>query len=274
MNGIPARRDQPCGTVGVAKIIMNKLFATFSLSAAVMLLSSAAALAEPRIGAVVQRDYLGAMAEPNGSLQAHAILFRDPVFALDTVKTGTAGMTALEFLDQTTVEIGAGAQLRLDSFVYDPATTEGGGKISFAVGAFRYVGGKMTTEQNIRLHTPTATMVIRGTELVIYVWPDGRTEVNVVSGAVEVIACQSGGSKLAMTGMQVTVMPSCATHLAAAPALPQGPAALDLPTRERSGISDDGGDEGDKHDGGGESGDRPDRPQPDKTPKGKRGGQT
>ncbi len=34
-----------------------------------------------------------------------------------------------------------------------------------------------------------------------------------------------------MTGMQVTVLPTCATQVAAAPALPPGMAALSLPTR-------------------------------------------
>jgi hypothetical protein len=248
---------------------MNKIFA-LHLGAALTLWASADAMAEPRIGAVVQRDYRGAVAEPNGSTASHAILYQDAVFALDTVKTGASATTALEFLDQTTVEVGAGAQLRLDDFVYDPATTEGGGKLSFAVGAFRYVGGKMTTEQNIRLYTPTATMVIRGTELVIYVWPDGRTEVNVISGAVEVLACKAGGpGKLAMTGMQVTVLPTCATHVAAAPALPIGMAALTLPTRD-----DDTSTDGDGRDGGGKDGegrDRPDKSRPSKDPGGRRG---
>lgn len=245
---------------------MNKILLALHLGLAMTTLAGGALSAEPRIGAVVQRDYRGAVAEPNGSAASHAILFSDAVFALDTVKTGATGTTALEFLDQTTVEVGAGAELRLDDFVYDPATTVGGGKLSFAVGAFRYVGGKMTTEQNIRLHTPTATMVIRGTELVIYVWPDGRTEVNVVSGAVEVLACAAGGAgKLAMTGMQVTVLPNCVTKVAAAPALPAGLAALSLPTRSVETIP---GDHDDHSRGGG---DRPDRSTPSKGPSGNDG---
>lgn len=239
---------------------MKKSISTLALGAVLLLIGGQVAAAEPQIGAVVQREYLGAMAAPNGSADSHAILFKDAVFALDTVKTGTTGTTALEFLDQTTVQVGAGAELRLDDFVYDPATTVGGGHISFAVGAFRYVGGKMTTEQNIRLQTPTATMVIRGTELVIYVWPDGRTEVNVVSGAVEVISCLGGAGKLAMTGMQITVLPTCITQVAAAPTLPQGLAALSLPTRtakDKPGEKGDDDRNGDGRSRGTESGKDP-----------------
>ena len=233
---------------------LNNKITSLSLCAAALLLSAQAASAEPRIGAVVQRDYQGAVAAPHGATVSHPIQYRDSVFALDTVKTGARGATALEFLDQTTVEVGAGAELRLDNFVYDPATTVGAGQISFAVGAFRYVGGKMTTEQNIQLQTPTATMVIRGTELVIFVWPDGRTEVNVVSGAVEVMACGgSGAGKLAMTGMQITVMPDCVTQVAAVPALPTELAELTLPMRESDG---EGGTDDDDSGRGGER-DRP-----------------
>jgi hypothetical protein len=223
---------------------MNNILTSTALSFLASLIAAHAAAAEPRIGAVVQQEYNGAVAEPNGSAAEHAILYRDDVFALDTVKTGATGTTALEFLDETKVQVGAGAQLRLDNFVYDAGTTRGGGQISFAVGAFRYVGGKMTTEENIRLETPTATMVIRGTELVIYVWQDGTTEVNVVSGAVEVHGCAGAKSSLAMTGMQVTVSPDCSTHVAPAPALPAGMEALTLPDRTRAKPSEDTEDGG------------------------------
>ena len=239
---------------------MKNTLTSTAMSLVASLLAAHAIAAEPRIGAVVQQEYNGAVAEPNGCAAEHAILYRDDVFALDTVKTGATGSTALEFLDETKVQVGAGAQLRLDNFVYDASTTRGGGQISFAVGAFRYVGGKMTTEENIRLETPTATMVIRGTELVIYVWQDGTTEVNVVSGAVEVHGCAGDKSSLAMTGMQVTISPDCTTHLAAAPTLPAGMDALTLPDRthaKRGNDTENGGEDGNDdrgHDSNGEDG--------------------
>jgi ferric-dicitrate binding protein FerR (iron transport regulator) len=234
--------------------MMKKTISALSISVATLALLAQTHAAEPRIGEVVQRDYKGAVAAPEGMTASHAILFSDSIFALDTVKTDAAGSTALQFLDDTTVQIGANAEVRLDSFSYNPSTTVGAGQISFAVGAFRYIGGKMTTEENVRLHTPTATMVIRGTELVIYVWPNGRTEVNVVSGAVEVSGCTGKKSSLAMTGMQVTVMPDCSTKVAAAPSLPAGYAALSLPDREADGGTEGGGDDGHGRDGGGDKG--------------------
>jgi hypothetical protein len=235
-------------------------FTVLLMAAAAPIFAAAAANAADReIGAVIQRDYRDAAALPANGAALRAIRFQDKVFALDTVVTGAAGTTSLQFLDETRIDVGPGAEVLLDSFIYDPASTAGAGEMSFAVGAFRYVGGRMTTEENVRLKTPTATMVIRGTELVIYVWPDGRTEVNVVSGAVEVSACgaSGGGSQMAMTGMQVTVLPSCVTQVAPVRTLPPGFAALDLPNAAED--RGEGGDDDPDDRGDGRDRDAPDR---------------
>lgn len=209
--------------------------ATLSLCLVAPGVTSAAA---NEIGAVVQQEYRDATARPEMAIAAHPIRFRDKVFQLDTIATGPSGATSLQLLDETRLDLGPSAEVRLDDFIYDPASMEGAGDMSFAIGAFRYVGGRMTTEENVRLRTPTATMVIRGTELVIYVWPDGQTEVNVVSGAVEVAACGgAAGSQLATAGTRVSVTPDCTTTVSSLRNLPAGLAALSLP--DRFGDDDD-----------------------------------
>ncbi|TDQ81347.1 FecR family protein [Dongia mobilis] len=202
-----------------------------------------------QIGQVILPEYRGAVARPEQGQNFHRIDFRDPVFALDTVRTGSKAMTALEFLDLTRIDIGPGAEVRLDDFVYDPGSGEGAGTVNFAVGAFRYVGGTMTTEENVRLNTPTTTMVIRGTELVIFVWPDGSTEVNVISGAVEVSACRSGGGQLLMSGMRGLVRANCEMSRAPVRAMTDDVVAAGLPDAEgdetgggtEPGVDRDGG---------------------------------
>lgn len=234
----------------------NSLAAT--MLGGMLTFSSAALAAEQRIGAVVEPDYSGATALANGATDARAIHYRDDVHALDTVETGSEGSTSLQFLDETRIDIGPAAEVRLDDFVYDPQSTVGAGEVSFAVGAFRYVGGRMTTEENMRLKTPTATMVIRGTELVIYVWPDGRTEVNVISGAVEVSACHGGGGggQLATAGMRVVVTPACSSSMSPNRRIAAGEAALDLPDPE-DGNTRGGGKGGDRESGSRPGGGRP-----------------
>src|SRR5687768_1982661 len=129
----------------------------------------------PEIGAVMQRTYRGATAAGD----QHAtrdIYFQEEVYSQELVKTGVRGSTELEFLDNTHLVVGPNGEVRLDEFVYDPSTASGGGQLSLRIGAFRYQSGDLKNKENVKLVTPTATMTIRGTHLVIFVSGDGATE--------------------------------------------------------------------------------------------------
>ena len=172
-------------------------------SFAAMLASSASA---DVIGNVILQDYRGATATPDGAQEAKPIYFQDQVSALDTVATGDGGATSMRFLDETRFDVGPNAMVKLDDFVFDPMSAIGAGKISMAVGAFRYVGGKMKSDENVKLITPTATMTIRGTELVIFVGLDGTTEVNVVDGAIDVQVCDKAEVVPATIPLLITLL--------------------------------------------------------------------
>lgn len=246
------------GTIALA-------FASF----ATMLTSSASA---DVIGNVILQDYRGATATPDGAQDAKEIHYQDQVSALDTVETGEAGATSMRFLDETRFDVGPNAMVKLDDFVFDPLSAVGAGKISMAVGAFRYVGGKMKSEENVKLSTPTATMTIRGTELVIFVGLDGTTEINVISGAVDVQPCDKPDAVAATAGQRVIVPISCNVAVMAVRPLAPDLAALDVPTDlgdfATAAGGDDGGDDGGDGDSGPEGRDRKkDPPEPKDPPK-------
>lgn len=182
--------------------------------------AQSAAAQNPEIGAVVQRTYRGATAEA-GTEASRAIYYRDDVFAQELVKTGVRGSTELEFLDNTHLVVGPNGEVRLDEFVYDPSTASGGGQISLKVGAFRYQSGELKNKENVKLVTPTATMTIRGTHLVIFVALDGGTEVNVIEGAVDVLACNTPSTVSATAGQRVNVTSGCATTVAGLRPMPR-----------------------------------------------------
>jgi hypothetical protein len=181
--------------------------------------TGSASAQNPEIGAVIQRTYRGATAEVETA--AREIYFRDDVHSQELVRTGVRGSTELEFLDSTRLVVGPNGEVRLDEFVYDPTTATGGGQISMKVGAFRYQSGDLKTKENVRLVTPTATMTIRGTHLVIFVALDGATEVNVIEGAVEVLACNTPNSIAVNAGQRINVTSGCATSVAGLRALPR-----------------------------------------------------
>ena len=83
--------------------------------------------------------------------------------------------------------------------------------IQLAFGAFHYISGKMP-KQGARIETPTATIGVRGTRLLIGVSSSGATTVAVIEGAVEVVSradgsatdVEAGGSVAVGVGRQAT----------------------------------------------------------------------
>jgi hypothetical protein len=183
---------------------------TPAMTLAAALLSAQPAAAEPQVGAVGQREYLGATGTRVGA-EARDLVYNETVYANERVETGRSddSHTNLVFLDQTNLYVGAKSSVVLDRFVYDPDSHQGDVAISFAKGAFRFITGEIKNKQNVTLRTPTASMVIRGTELVLLVLPDGTTEVDVESGGVDLFVCDKPDAVPVDAGQSFTVSSSC-----------------------------------------------------------------
>jgi hypothetical protein len=166
--------------------------------AMVLGLMSSAAMADSQIGNVVQPDYSGATGTRAVSSAAlEELHFNRDVFAGETVKTPTDGSTVIKFQDQTQIQVGHNSTIVLDSFVYDPQTATSNGSIAFSKGVFRFISGT-ANDKAVGLTTPTTTMAIRGTRVLINVGDDGSSDVGVVDGSVEVTPC-GGGSPVTLT---------------------------------------------------------------------------
>ena len=87
------------------------------------------------------------------------------IFSYDTVKTGK-GQVAIEFLDETRVDITQHSKLIIDDFVYDPNQKTGKLSLKATLGTVRYASGQIAknSAQNILIKTPTATVSVRGTD--------------------------------------------------------------------------------------------------------------
>lgn len=92
------------------------------------------------------------------------------VFSYDTVKTGN-GKTAIEFIDQTRVDVTQHSKLIIDEFVYDPAAKTGKLSLKASLGTVRYASGQIAKNsmQNVIIKTPTATIGVRGTDFTMTV---------------------------------------------------------------------------------------------------------
>ena len=130
--------------------------------------------------ASVQRAVYGV--PPQGSQavkqQGDTVVFQE---ALETVENGAA---LVRFVDDSTLALGAKSKVVIDSFVFDPQTAQGNALINISVGTLRFVTGGMP-KGGTTIKTPTATLVLRGTDVTVHVHPDGTTDTTVHEGEVD-----------------------------------------------------------------------------------------
>ena len=81
-----------------------------------------------------------------------------PVAQNDLMNTDVQGRTNLQFLDQSTLDIGPGSDVRIDRFVYNPNRTAAGATISLTKCVLRYD----SRGAPMQVRTPTSTLGIRG----------------------------------------------------------------------------------------------------------------
>jgi hypothetical protein len=209
------------------------------------------ASAEPEVGTVAQREFLGALGTRESGEQ-HDLYFNESVYSNEAVETGATAATNLRFLDNTNLYVGASSRVVLDRFVYDPEQRLGDVAISFGKGAFRFITGNIENKENVSLSTPTATMTIRGTELLIFVLSDGTSEINVLEGAVDLLPCETDEPVRVNAGEALFITTSCETTALEARVLPFGARYPELPPElaalEGSTLPAAGGDEPDDGD--------------------------
>ena len=106
----------------------------------------------------------------------------DIVVMNEIVATGYKSGMSMRFIDDTTLKLGADAQLTIDEMVYDPQNSNNDSVVlRLGPGAYYFVSGKVA-KQKVTIITPTTTVGIRGTELLINVDKDGSTSVGVAKG--------------------------------------------------------------------------------------------
>jgi hypothetical protein len=166
-----------------------------ALAGAALLLAGAALAAVPAAAqtAVGEATYVKRWAyhwQP--AAERAALHERDAVFMQDTVATVTKGAARLRLEDGSDVRLGPDTELRLTSYVYDPA--DGSGELigRMGPGVLRFVTGEIG--RGVQLRTPVAVIGVRGTEFDVAVAEDGTTRVDVISGQVEVSPLGAGAS--------------------------------------------------------------------------------
>src|SRR5439155_2597122 len=140
------------------------------------------------------------------------------------ITTAASGQTQLLFLDESSMSIGPNSDLTIDQFVFDPNTGTGKLAMSATRGLLRYVGGKLSKQDNaVTLRTSTATLAVRGGAFVVSVEGNGTTTAIFIYGKGLTVTGAAGGQ-------QTITRPGYASTTAAggspSPPAPAPPGAL------------------------------------------------
>lgn len=152
---------------------------------------------------LVYRNGLSSRLQPDGTVSYN-----------EQISTKKDSATQLLFVDNSTLSIGADADVLLDNMVFDPGGKVLGGVARISSGALRFAGGP--GKKNLTFETPTSVIGIRGTQLNLLVSP-ASTEIEVTEGVVQITA---GGITMALPAPQYAVIrPGAAPIFAPVPAL-------------------------------------------------------
>ena len=164
---------------------------------------------------------------PPGAPPRRLVLGQEVVFN-ERFATGAVGQTQITFIDESTLTIGPNSLMVIDEFVYDPASGTGKLAASLTRGLFRFVGGKLSKQDNaVAFRTPVAVIGIRGGVVLVDLTPDGKLEVIFAYGKGVTVTGLNGISQtITRPGFEVTVSGPGAAPSVPSPAPPGAGAAM------------------------------------------------
>lgn len=178
----------------------------------------------------------------------------DPVFQGDVIETSGGGAFGLTFVDKTVLSMGDNGRIVLDEMIFDPSAGLGALNLSLVQGTISFVTGQIAKmgPDAMLLHTPVATMGIRGTKVAVD-YHEGKPlsvanleEAPGVSGEI-VVYNEHGVTVLNQIGMATTIAdatsaPTPAYHIDSAVISQMFSAALDHLPAQPGPIGDQQGD--------------------------------
>lgn len=179
---------------------LHTAIATILFGATTVAAAYSAALTTP-VGDVeaVQEDAYGTPPEASREAKHRG----DGVVYQEMLETLRKSGMLVKFNDGSKLTLGADSKVMVDAFVYEPGNADSKALISIPIGALRYVTGAMPKGQTT-IDTPTATMVLRGTN--VKVLTDGSNTLLVVDeGSVKVHNKQTGEDTIVEEGDSVQI---------------------------------------------------------------------
>jgi hypothetical protein len=162
----------------------------------------------PAVPAGVVADMQGVVEieQPDGTwTQAGA---RTVVNLGDHIRTGADGKLQILMLDETIFTIGPNSNMVIDTFVYDPTTSDQTTAADILKGTFRFVTSKLVHDDpaRVKIKLPVAAIGIRGCDMIFSINPTTKTEtIDVHEGTAEFLSPRTVKSRQVTAGHQATI---------------------------------------------------------------------
>ena len=96
----------------------------------------------------------------------------DKIFLNDVLQTGGDGRLAVTFVDGTIFTLSAASRMVVDELIYDPAGQDNFGGFNLIQGSFVFIAGQVAKTGGMDVNTPSATMGIKGTTVLVEIGTD------------------------------------------------------------------------------------------------------
>jgi hypothetical protein len=143
---------------------------------------STATTAEPSKVGVAAAVNPSTEGQAPGAPAMRTLILGSNVMFRERIVTSAKGQAQLLFLDQSSLTVAPNSELVIDEFVYDPEKKTGKLAATVTKGIFRFVGGRISKQEDVTFKTPTATIGIRGGVVIGKVDPNGATSAFFVYG--------------------------------------------------------------------------------------------
>lgn len=114
------------------------------------------------------------------------LFINNEVFSNQRIRTPAEAAVHVHLLDGADFRVGANSEVVIDKFVFDPSKSTGKLVTTLGKGMFRFISGKV---KDYEIGAPSATIGIRGTDIIVAVLANGNTLLQVKKGIAEITPC-------------------------------------------------------------------------------------
>lgn len=131
----------------------------------------------------------------------------DPVVHRELLETSEQGEMKVKLADGSKLDLGADSKAFIVAYVYKPEQSIANAIVSLPEGSMHYVTGAMP-DGHTTIYTPTATLVLSGTDVTVGVNDRGNTHLMVEDGSIAVRSRTTGQELVYNAGSSIDITPA------------------------------------------------------------------